>query len=88
MLIPFEIIPTPTTEMQIIKKIMLDFETRKLRIKEQLFILSKSWWEAWTSYVHYAADEESISSRLSKAIKRIPSYRMEEKPVNIDNSDI
>jgi len=42
---------------------MQEFTGRKLRIKEQLYIISKSWWDAWTDYVFYNDEEESVASR-------------------------
>jgi hypothetical protein len=59
---PFEIIPTPSTENSIIKRLVEEFNRSNFRVKDHVFIISKSWWDAWTNYVHYDTPTEANAS--------------------------
>ena len=86
----FEILPSPFMERQIIKSWQKNADRGTDR--QQVFLVSAKWWEAWKLYVCYdSAHEQSPSSELnngSRRVNRHVSYMAGDRPVEIDNSEL
>lgn len=76
---PFEIIPSPNSEKDIYMKSMENFKNSGFKNNEFYYLISASWFKAWSSYV---ALETSILS------SNIISYKPRGRPHAISNSDL
>ena len=68
---------------------MMDFQTRGLVVKDEVFVISKTWWDVWTAYVHYESPESTnLLEEPSRRAKRLMTAKTGDRPVNIDNTDL
>lgn len=92
MLKPFEIIPSPASEKTIIAGKLLNND--KLEADENVYIISKDWWEVWRAYVHFGPEEEMDFEESNNEyatilpLNRRKSASLGDRPVAIDNADI
>ena len=88
---PFEIIPSGSTEKEIIMSHLKEL-LKGLKVGESYYIISREWIEAWKDFVKY--DEEEEESTIDRdgnltvtvARKRFSSIRYGARPVEINNT--
>jgi len=88
---PFEIIPSPLSEKEMIKKIMDEFTQRGLREEDEVYVVSAKWLETWKRYVNYEMEvrkEDLESDRPEMPRYRSTSIVMGSRPIEINNSEL
>ena len=89
MLKPFEIIPSPSSEKNIISSKLLNNE--RLEANECVFLLNSEWWDVWKAYVRFEPEEdidlEESNNEFASIlpVNRKQSARLGDRPVAIDN---
>lgn len=86
---PFEIIPNPHTERDVIAKLL----TEILEVGETVYLLSSDWWEVWKNYVNFEMEEINIEESNNEFMSISPANKQKmvalgDKPVAIDNSSL
>jgi ubiquitin C-terminal hydrolase/Ca2+-binding EF-hand superfamily protein len=87
----FEVIPTPSTEKEVVIKLQKQIE--RLKQGQVVFLLSALWWEVWKAYVHFDNPEDEFEEShtefgLIGPANRAKTIILGDRPVAIDNSSL
>lgn len=88
---PFEIIPSPVSEKEIIRNIISEAHKHGLRLADEWNVISALWFDAWKRYVNYSNEdckEPYLEQVATLAKNRSRSVIQGARPIEIDNNDI
>ncbi|CAG9332096.1 unnamed protein product [Blepharisma stoltei] len=88
---PFEIIPSPVSEREIIRTLLAESEKTGRKEGDIWNVISGNWFDAWKRYVNFTGEEQKdpeIERAASLRMIRSRSVVQGSRPIEIDNREL